>query len=43
MGTIQGEDMDPIFICLVYNPLDVSLKKNSDTQIRDLRRYSENF
>ena len=33
MGTIQGKNMDPIFICL----------KNSDALIRDLRQHSENF
>ena len=44
MNTIQGEDMQsPIFVCLVYNPPDVSFKKNSDALIRDPRRHSENF
>ena len=43
MGTIQGENIDPIFICLVYNPPDVSFKKNSTALIKNLRLHSESY
>ena len=43
MGTIQGQNLDPIFVCLVYNTSDVPFKKNSDALIRDLRMHSESY
>ena len=41
IGTVHAKKIDTVLICLVYNPPDLSFKKNFAALIKHLRQYSE--
>ena len=43
MGTIQGKDLERIFISIVYSPPDVPFKKTCESLVDNFKLHSDNY